>query len=60
LKEIEDQERTNTVKLYLAETINQENIKNPSINSTPQSGFYIPNKLVLKKLYLGSSKERHK
>jgi hypothetical protein len=52
LKDIETQEKTNTVKLYLNENIQQEVQRKEKVQT--QRGFHIPNRLVLKKLYLGS------
>ena len=53
------EEKTNTVKIYLTDHIKEEDGSSTFVNNNANyqtGGFYIPNRFILKKMYLCSQK----
>lgn len=57
LKQIKEEEKTNTVKIYLAENIKEESRNSSPIYESPPGQFYIPKGFIIKKLYMCTEKE---
>ena len=57
LNNIKLRQKENTVKIYLAENIKYQKETSQTVYKNHHQGFYIPNRLVLKKLYLCSEKD---